>query len=109
MRHRLTGRVSTSPINSTRIWKPGNSAALELQRACEVTVEYPRHWHDEFYLSATLGGNSVLECGGAEYSTPPGELLVIAPGVVHANRKVRVTARTLFLEFAALQRVVERY
>lgn len=101
--------MGSDASNTTKIWKAENFTALELQRAHEVTVEYPRHWHDEFYLSATLAGESVVECGGATFATPPGQLVVIAPGEVHANRKVRVTARTIFLDFCAFRNVVERY
>jgi AraC-like DNA-binding protein len=95
--------------NTTRIWKTDNFPTLEFQRACAVTVDYPRHWHDEFYLSATLSGESLLECGGATFCTPPGQLVIIAPGEVHANRKTQVTARTLFLGSQAFQNIVERY
>jgi AraC-like DNA-binding protein len=101
--------VANDTVNTTKIWKPESFQALELQRAREVTVDYPRHWHDEFYLSATLAGESLVECGGATFSTPAGQLVVIAPGEVHANRKVRVTARTLFLDFGAFRDIAERY
>jgi len=82
---------------------------MELQHGSEVTVEYPRHWHDEFYLSATLSGESYLDCAGTSLSVSPGQLAVVPSGEVHANRKHECTSRTMFLEFKALQNAVEQF
>jgi AraC-like DNA-binding protein len=82
---------------------------MELHRASAVTVEYPRHWHDEFYLSATLAGASYLDCSGASVSVSPGQLAIVPSGEVHANRKLECTSRTVFMEFKALQNAVEQF
>lgn len=74
-----------------------------------MTVEYPRHWHDEFYLSATIEGTSYLDCSSTSFAVPRGQLVLVPPGEVHANRKVGCTARTIFLEFKALQDAVEQF
>ncbi len=93
----------------TDIWRPSDFSAIELQRASDVTIEYPRHWHDEFYLSATVAGESHLDCAGTSFCVPQRQLVVVPPGEVHANRKVGCTARTIFLDFKALQDVVEHF
>lgn len=95
--------------NCVDIWRPREFQSIELHRGSEVTVEYPRHWHDEFYLSATLGGTSYLDCSGTSVSVSPGQLAVVPPGEVHANRKLGCTSRTIFLEFKALQDAVEHF
>jgi len=95
--------------NCVDIWRPGEFHSIELQRGSEVTIEYPRHWHDEFYLSATLAGASYLDCSRTSLSILPGQLVVVPPGEVHANRKLGCTSRTIFLEFKALQDAVERF
>lgn len=97
------------PSNCVDIWRPREFHAIELHRGSEVTVEYPRHWHDEFYLSATLAGASYLDCSGTSVLVSPGQLVVVPSGEVHANRKLKCTSRTIFLEFKALQNAVEQF
>jgi AraC-like DNA-binding protein len=75
----------------------------------EVTVAYPRHWHDEFYVSVTLAGDSHVECSGTSFSVLPGQLVVIPPGEIHANQKIECSSRTIFLDFGALQNAVEQF
>src|SRR5437016_3236877 len=101
--------IATRQSNCVDIWRPHEFHALELQHGSEVTIEYPRHWHDEFYLSATLAGDSYLDCSGTSLSVSPGQLVVVPSGEVHANRKLGCTSRTIFLEFKALQDSVEQF
>jgi AraC-like DNA-binding protein len=95
--------------NCVDIWRPREFHSIELQHGSEVTVEYPRHRHDEFYLSATLAGVSHLDCSGTSFSAIPGQLVVVPSGEVHANRKLECTSRTIFLEFKAFQNAVEQF
>ncbi|MGH9498067.1 MAG: AraC family transcriptional regulator [Terriglobales bacterium] len=97
------------PSNCVDIWRPQEFPSIELHCGSEVTVEYPRHWHDEFYLSATLAGASCLDCSGTSVSVSPGQLAVVPSGEVHANRKLECTSRTIFLEFKALRNAVEQF
>jgi AraC-like DNA-binding protein len=100
---------ATRPPNCVAIWRPREFNSLELQHGSEVTIDYPRHWHDELYLSATLGGGSYLDCSGASFSILPRQLAIVPPGEVHANRKLGCTSRTIFLEFKALRDAVEQF
>ncbi len=102
-------QTATRQSNCVDIWRPREFDAIELQRGLEVTVEYPRHWHDEFYLSATLAGASYMDCSRTSFLVPPGQLVIVPPGEVHANRKVACSSRTLFLEFKALRDAVEQF
>jgi AraC-like DNA-binding protein len=83
--------------------------ALELLRGLRVTQEYPRHWHEEIYLCATLGGASYLDCLGTSLQTRRGTLAVVAPGEVHANRKIGCSFRCLLMEFQGLRNAVEQF
>jgi AraC-like DNA-binding protein len=83
--------------------------AIELLRGVDVTQEYPRHWHEEVYLCATLGGTSYLDCRGTSLLTRPGTLAMVAPGDIHANRKIGCSFRCIFMEFRALQNAVEQF
>jgi AraC-like DNA-binding protein len=83
--------------------------ALELLRGLHVTQEYPRHWHEEIYLCATLGGASYLDCLGTSLQTRPGTLAMVAPGDVHANRKIGCSFRCLLMGLHALQKAVEQF
>ena len=74
-----------------------------------VTQDHPRHWHDELYVSATLSGTSYLDCLGTSLLTRRGTLAIVAPGEVHANRKIDCDFRCVFLDFRALQSSVEHF
>jgi AraC-like DNA-binding protein len=106
---RAPAQSATTQSNCVAIWRFREFASLELQRGSEVTVEYPRHWHDEFYLSATLEGASYLDCGGTSFCASPGQLVIVPSGEVHANQKLECSSRTIFLEFSAFQNSVEHY
>jgi AraC-like DNA-binding protein len=90
-------------------WRVAGWEAIELLRGSDVTQEHPRHWHEEIYLSATLGGTSYLDCRGTSLLTRQGTLALVAPGDVHANRKIGCSFRCIFMEFPALQNVVEQF
>jgi AraC-like DNA-binding protein len=104
-----SNQSATAQSNCVDIWRPPEFDSIELQRGLEVTVEYPRHWHDEFYLSATLAGASYMDCSRTSFLVPPGQLVIVPPGEVHANRKLACTSRTIFLEFKTLRDAVEQY
>lgn len=98
-----------STSNRVDIWRAQNFDAIELHRGFGVTQEYPRHWHDEIYVCATLDGKSYLETGGATLSAPPGTLMVVPSGEVHANRKIGCSFRCAFVGQRELQTVFEEY
>jgi AraC-like DNA-binding protein len=90
-------------------WRVAGFEAIELLRGLYVTQEYPRHWHEEIYLCATLGGTSYLDCLGTSLLTRRGTLAVVGPGDIHANRKTGCSFRCIFMEFHALQNAVEQF
>jgi AraC-like DNA-binding protein len=90
-------------------WRVAGFESIELLRGLQVTLEYPRHWHEEIYLSATLGGTSYLDYLGTSQLTPRGTLAMVAPGDIHANRKIACSFRCVFLEFRAVQNAVEQF
>src|SRR5256885_5914169 len=90
-------------------WRVSNFEAIELLHGVNVTQEHPRHWHDELYVTATLGGTAYLDCLGTSLLTRRGTLAIVAPGDVHANRKIAWDFRCIFLVFRALQKAVEEF
>jgi AraC-like DNA-binding protein len=96
-------------VSCVEIWRPAQFEAIELHNGSNVTVEYPRHWHDEFYLSATIEGASYVECSGATFAVAPGQLVILPPGEVHANKKAGCTARTVFLDVGAMRDGAEQF
>jgi AraC-like DNA-binding protein len=100
-------RQNNEPIADRR--RVAGFEAIELLRGLDVTQEYPRHWHEEIYLCTTLGGTSYLDCLGTSLLTRPGTLAMVAPGEIHANRKIGCSFRCLFMEFLALQNAVEQF
>jgi AraC-like DNA-binding protein len=90
-------------------WRVADFDAIELIYGVDVTQDHPRHWHDELYISATLNGTSYLDCLGTSLLTRRGTLAIVAPGDVHANRKVACDFRCIFLDFRALEAGVEQF
>jgi len=81
--------------------RPRDLPGVELQRGVCVTRPYPRHWHEEYHLCLVEDGSGELLYRGSYHANPPGGLVVIAPGEVHANRSRHprgCTFRTLYLD-----------
>jgi len=91
------------------IWRPRDFESIELHRGMRITQEYPRHWHDEFYVCAILDGDAYLNCPGKSLFTPRGTLAMVPSGEVHANRKIVCTFRCIFMEFKALESALEQF
>jgi AraC-like DNA-binding protein len=91
------------------IWRPRDFESIELHRGSEITLEYPRHWHDEFYLCAILEGAAYVDRPGTCIFNPQGTMAIVPSGEVHANRKLRCTFRCIFMEFKALLGAVEQF
>ena len=90
-------------------WRSREFESIELHRGSTITQDYPRHWHDELYLCATIGGRRELDSAGGSYLTPPGSLLLIPSGEVHADRKYQCSFRCMFIEFRAFHASVEQF
>ena len=112
MQNRKSGRAQAGPRQSgpgVDRWRVAGFEALELLRGLHTTEEYPRHWHEEVYLCATLGGASYLDCQETFLQVRPGTLAIVAPGDVHANQKIGCSFRCLLMGFQALQGAVEQF
>lgn len=100
-------RKKKEPVVHT--WRAAGYDSIELHRGASITMDYARHWHDELYLCAVVDGGGDLDCQGSSYSTPPGTLVLLPSGEVHANRKRECSFRCMFIEFPALQKAVEQF
>ncbi len=83
--------------------------ALELHTGNSINSAYPRHWHDELYLCAILGGASELHSPGNSQSTQPGTLVLVPAGEIHADRKRDCSFRCMFLDVPAFQQTCEKF
>jgi AraC-like DNA-binding protein len=99
--------TDTGPIVDR--WRVAGFEGIEMVRGFDVTQEYPRHWHEEIYLCATIAGTSYLDCLGTSLLTRRGTLAIVASGDIHANRKIGCSFRCIFMGFLALQRAVEQF
>jgi AraC-like DNA-binding protein len=70
---------------SLRIWRPPHCDSLELRVGTRVQHSYPRHWHDEFFISAITAGAGHFVHYGIDQLATPGTLVFVAPGDVHAR------------------------
>jgi len=110
--NRKKGAAQSALGNSEPIvdrWRVAGFEAIELLRGLDVTEEYPRHWHEDIYLCAILGGTSYLDCQEASLRSKRGTLAVVAPGDIHANQKIVCSYRCILMEFPALQNAVEQF
>lgn len=46
---------------------------------------YPKHWHEEFFVSAITGGVGHFNFGGSHHLATPGSLVMVVPGEVHTH------------------------
>jgi AraC-like DNA-binding protein len=90
-------------------WRIAGFEEMELLRGRKVSEEYPRHWHEEIYLCATMSGVSHSPCLGRTLSAGPGQLALIAPGDVHSNWKTECTYRCLLIEPRTLRSKMQQY
>jgi AraC-like DNA-binding protein len=100
------GRPSVEAVD---IWPAPGFGSIQLHRGQKVTQAYPRHWHDELYFGAILGGTGTLEYAGSSHATPRGTLMVIPPGEVHANTKEECSFRCMFLDCETAKTVFENF
>ena len=68
-----------------RICRPHGLESLELRIGHSVHHAYPRHWHDEFFISAIIGGVSHFHGRTGHQVALPGTLVFVVPGEVHAH------------------------
>jgi AraC-like DNA-binding protein len=73
------------PPGRLRIWRPPDLDSLELRVGTSFEHPYPRHWHEELFLSAITGGAGNFFFRGTNHLATPGSLVVVAPGEVHAH------------------------
>lgn len=82
--HALTMPTQTSP-ERLRICRPRGLESVELRVGKSVQHAYPRHWHDEFFISAITAGVSHFYARDGHQVAVPGTLVLVAPGEVHAH------------------------
>jgi AraC-like DNA-binding protein len=70
---------------SLEVWRPSDGSALEFRVGTSFEHPYPRHWHEELFVTAITGGAGNFLFRGTEHVATPGSLVVIAPGEVHAH------------------------
>jgi AraC-like DNA-binding protein len=68
-----------------KIWRPVEAKSLELRLGTSFRHSYPRHWHDEFFISVITAGAGHFFYQGADHVATPGTLVLVEPGEVHAH------------------------
>jgi AraC-like DNA-binding protein len=59
--------------------------AVELHEGAAFSHSYPRHCHDELFVTAITGGAGVFRYGRTEHRATAGTLVFIVPGEVHSH------------------------
>jgi AraC-like DNA-binding protein len=98
-----------APGNQVDIWRPRGLDRIELHRGTDVTLDYPRHWHDTVYICVVTRGTSRLHVRGASISTTTHMLGVVPSGEVHANEKAGCTFRCLFIAPNLLRSAIAQF
>lgn len=82
----MADAIETSEVPGTlRIWRPLEIKSLELHVGTSFQHSYPRHWHDEYYISAITAGAGRFFYRGKDHIATPGTLVLVAPGEVHTH------------------------
>jgi AraC-like DNA-binding protein len=68
-----------------KIWRPEALESLELRLGTSFQQPYPRHWHEEFFISAITGGAGHFHYRGVSRIANPGTLVLVAPGEIHSH------------------------
>src|SRR4029077_11210581 len=95
--------------NCVDIWLPRGLERVELHRGTDVTLDYPRHWHDTVYICVVTKGISRLDVRGTSLTTTIHTLGVVPSGEVHANQKTNCTFRCLFIAPDLLRSAIEQF
>jgi len=85
--------MNSKPANSTsperggalRIWRPSHLESLELHLGTSFQHSFPRHWHDDYFLSAITAGAGHFWYRGSDHLAATGTLVWVAPGEVHTH------------------------
>ena len=99
----------SAQANRVDIWLPRGLDQVELHRGTDVTLDYPRHWHNTVYICVVTKGISRLHVRGTSLTTTARTLGVVPSGEVHANQKTGCTFRCLFIAPDLLRAAIERF
>jgi AraC-like DNA-binding protein len=70
---------------SLEIRRSAGLPSIELHVGRSFGHSYPRHWHDEFFITAITGGEGVFRYRGTDHRATPGTLVLVVPGDVHSH------------------------
>ncbi|WP_372353393.1 AraC family transcriptional regulator [Rhizobium sp. BT-175] len=96
-----TGRI--------RIWRNDAVAGVELLRASGTQHRFPKHFHDTYAIHLHERGTMAFQYGQPQVALKPGNINVLAPGVVHMclpTDEEALNYRCLFVSPAFLQYAV---
>ena len=62
--------------------------------------EYPNHWHTSTEIIMPIENNYQVICNGRSYNLSVGDILIIAPGVVHSMPKIKGIRYVLLANFS---------
>ncbi|MGO7541367.1 AraC family transcriptional regulator [Rhizobium ruizarguesonis] len=92
-----------------RIWRNDAVAGVELLRASGTQHRFPKHFHDAYAIHLHERGTMAFQYGQPQVALEPGNINVLAPGVVHlclpADEQA-LSYRCLFVSPAFLQYAV---
>ncbi|WP_338867121.1 AraC family ligand binding domain-containing protein [Myxococcus stipitatus] len=72
--------------SAAQVWRPVSYPGLVLYRVSGRATSQSLHVHDELQLTLDAAHAQEVSCGGVRLTAPPGSLVVIPPGEVHALR-----------------------
>ncbi|MFS2225888.1 AraC family transcriptional regulator [Pantoea sp. B65] len=84
---------------------------IECSRIRAENDAFPRHWHDEYVISANLSGTEEIWLDGKTASVSPGQITLYNPAAVQASRfgKQRVEFVSVHLPQSLLQTLVSQH
>jgi AraC-like DNA-binding protein len=71
-------------VTTQHYWRDGNLPFVELRSTYGSVQTYKPHFHQELSFGAVISGETRASCGGREQVLRQGDLVLIAPHVVHS-------------------------
>ena len=77
--------MTANRSGTLRISRPTDLESVELRVGTSFRHPYPRHWHEQFFISAITAGAGRFHYRGSDHLATPGTLTLVVPGDVHAH------------------------
>jgi AraC-like DNA-binding protein len=88
-----------------KYWRVPHLENLRLLHGVGINYDYPTHMHEEYCVVLMLGGIEITNCRGQNYTTLPGQLMLINADEVHSSTSIKAEYRVIKIGNKALSHI----